>query len=67
MKVLSKIGEAVAEHMLELLVLGLAVLFCWLITSGPYTVRLAENEWECTRAGTRGLDTQCLEYRRIEK
>ncbi len=67
MKVLSKIGEAVAEHMLEISVLCLAVFLYWIISSTPNMARLREGDWVCTEAGVRGLDTECLEYRRIEK
>lgn len=67
MKVLSKIGEAVGEHMLEISVLCLAVFLFWIISSTPSTARLAEGDWVCTKAGVRGLDTECLEYRRVEK
>lgn len=33
----------------------------------PNKKHLSELDWECTKAGTIGIETQCLEYRRILK
>ena len=67
MKVLSKIGGFAIQYVTEISVLALSMLLIWLILSTPNSVRLTEGEWVCTRAGTDGLGTQCLEYRRVEK
>jgi|688.fasta_scaffold851677_3 hypothetical protein len=37
------------------------------ISTLPNRKHLSEVDWECTKAGTIGIETQCLEYRRILK
>ena len=51
-------------------VVCVVILFVYLIhgiVSMPIKKHLSETEWECTKAGTVGIETQCLEYRRILK
>lgn len=43
-----------------------AYLFYCILTL-PNRKHLSEVDWECTKAGTIGIETQCLEYRRILK
>jgi hypothetical protein len=51
-------------------IIGAIFLIVYLIhgiTTMPNKKHLSELDWECTKAGTIGIETQCLEYRRILK
>lgn len=63
MSLVTLLLKFLSTHFIEVMTLVLAFMLATLVISLPHAVVLKESDWECTRAGTSGLDSQCLEYR----
>jgi hypothetical protein len=63
MRFFSGLLKIFSDNFMETMIIILAFTLTAFLISLPHVVILKESIWECTRAGTQGLDTQCLEYR----
>lgn len=63
MSLVTPLLRFLSTHFIEVMTIVLAFMLAAFVVSLPHTVILKESDWECTRAGTKGLDSQCLEYR----